>query len=151
MAWLLCVTSAAVGCHRRTPQELGAMIAAQDQQTWNNRPTLRSSVPTYTDCREATPADSANKTGPPFEAVCRYRRVDLVKIPPTGAECYPHVVVRTVGLWTAPVGLLSTARILNPNPVVEAEGINVDHSPWHLMAEAADARAKHTVQACPPY
>jgi hypothetical protein len=130
------------------------MMAAQEQQTYNNRPTPRSTVPTYTECREPTPADGTRKSGPPFEAVCKYRRVDLTEIPHSSTECYPRVVEGTMGLWTEQVGLLSPARILpgyNSKPVAEAEAISLDRRPMNRMAEAAEAMAKHTVQACPAW
>ena len=145
--WILGATLAAVGCHGRTSQELQVLINQQAQKVWayHTSRSLNSSSPaTYSDCREATPADPLHD-GQAYEAICTERLSGFVAMPDGLNECYSRVSVRTVGLWDE--GQSPIARLVAGGPVLQFGYLTDDHP--NFKAEWAAARAGHRTQPCP--
>jgi len=143
--WLLCGILAVVGCNRRSPQELEALMNAQAQKRLDYlraQGAAGTSPETYSECRVPTPADLKRQDGQAFDAICTERRAHFATF--GGNECFPWVDVRTVGLFDAgdnPVGRLMTGPVLQHAYLSDAAR--------PTLADAAAARLRNTVQQCP--
>ena len=83
VGWMLGAALAAVGCHGRTSQQLQALINEQAQKTsayQTSRGLNGSSPATYSECREATPADPLHD-GQAYDAICTERQSSLSPCP----------------------------------------------------------------------
>ena len=147
VGWLLCSILSVVGCGRRTPQELEALMNAQARKDWEYRRAQGAegtSPDTYSECREPTPADRRRDDGQAFDAICTERRPHFESV--GGNECFPWVFVTTVGLFDE--GQSPVARLVAGGPVLQCcASLSKPNTP--TPADAAAAKSRHTIQQCP--